>query len=462
MNSPVLPGRLLAGRYLLHEALGGGDVAQTFRGQDETTQQEIIVKLMPLGHLASWKALELFEREVKVLSQIRHDRVPRVLDHFHDQASQALVLVTEYIPGESLQEKLEAGWRPDESMVRELLTQALEILSYLHARRPPLVHRDLKPSNMILDPDGQLYLIDFGSVQAALSADDTGPATVVGTFGYMAPEQYLGQAQPASDLYSLGVTAIEMLSSRELHGLVNPELKLDFRPYCTISRELADILEKLTAPGLTQRFMSCEEVLRALSGQQELQKVSVAPNASLVNIQRAPEHLILHSRPHARFRLVALPFLLVGLGLFHQLGVMLGPTLYQGGALGLAALSVWLPLVLLSFVCFGISLTLLGLQTELFIGPDNFRRVHTLLGLRFYRTGATQDLADCICPPGDEGRDRSNWLGRVWLLEGGRKRHDLGFGQRADDRDWICHEVRAFLLSRPTLARELTENEHQD
>ena len=91
--------------------------------------------------------------------------------------------------------------------IREIATGLLGVLDYLHGRAPPVIHRDIKPSNVLLRPDGTPALIDFGGMRAWQPAGAAG-ATVVGTFGYMAPEQAAGQATPASDLYALGATLL--------------------------------------------------------------------------------------------------------------------------------------------------------------------------------------------------------------------------------------------------------------
>src|SRR4029078_10932665 len=109
--------------------------------------------------------------------------------------------------------------------VRRLLRSAASALEYLHGRAPPIVHRDIKPSNVIMRSDGSFAFIDFGSVRDRMKPE--GGSTVVGTFGYMAPEQFQGRAMPTSDIYALGATALAMLTGEEPERLPHKGLAID-------------------------------------------------------------------------------------------------------------------------------------------------------------------------------------------------------------------------------------------
>lgn len=197
---------LLAGRYRLDERLGGSGLTRTWSAFDTTTDQPVILKELTFEHLDSWKAYELFERETEILQRLKHPHIPKYLASFQipAQGSFKAYLVTEKVPGQSLAQWLKQGERPDIPQIKAWAEQLLEILIYLHGRVPPVIHRDMKPSNIMRDPEGKLWLIDFGAVQDILRPE--GSSTVVGTFGYMAPEQFSGRTTPQSDLYSLGAT----------------------------------------------------------------------------------------------------------------------------------------------------------------------------------------------------------------------------------------------------------------
>lgn len=255
-------GELLAGRYRVRERLGKGGQARTFAGEDRDGTA-VVIKELRFAQLEDWKAYELFQREVRVLQQLSHPAIPRCLNSFEvDNAGDTcFYLVLERVPGQSLAERLAAGWRPDEAAVRRLALAVLEVLSYLHSLAPPVIHRDLKPSNLVLDGE-RVYLVDFGAVQDALRPE--GSSTVIGTFGYMAPEQLTGRAVPQSDLYALGGTLVHLLSGRSPAELPQRELKLDFGAYVHVTPAFRSWLETLLEPAFERRYPSADAARAAL------------------------------------------------------------------------------------------------------------------------------------------------------------------------------------------------------
>ena len=130
----------------------------------------------------------------------------------------------QYVPGQNLRE-LAAKHRMSETELRDVLVRCLEILDYLHTRAPPVIHRDIKPSNIVRSANGTCALVDFGGVLAA--ARDKGGSTIVGTFGYMAPEQLHGQVTPATDLYALGATIVALAGGIEPEDVPRKGLRMD-------------------------------------------------------------------------------------------------------------------------------------------------------------------------------------------------------------------------------------------
>jgi ankyrin repeat protein len=129
---------------------------------------------------------------------------------------------------------------------------------------PPVFHRDIKPQNLIGGKDGKVYLVDFGAVQNTYRSTFSYGSTVVGTFGYMAPEQFQGQALPATDLYGLGATLLFLLTHRSPADLPTDRLKISFRKRVHISEQFADWLEKMLEPDAEDRFVSAASALAAL------------------------------------------------------------------------------------------------------------------------------------------------------------------------------------------------------
>jgi len=211
------------GRYRVLGVLGSGAQGETLEAEDQTTGARVAIKRFHVRGAKSWKDVELAEREARVLSQLSHPNLPRYIEHFEENG--ALYLVIEKIEGRTLGELRRAKLGLTQRQLLRFLREAGETLRYLHERAPPLIHRDIKPSNVILKADGSFVLVDFGSVRDRLRPE--GGSTVVGTFGYMAPEQFQGRSLPASDVYGVAATAIACLTGEEPESLPHRGLGVD-------------------------------------------------------------------------------------------------------------------------------------------------------------------------------------------------------------------------------------------
>jgi serine/threonine protein kinase len=253
-------------RYTIGRQLGQGSNSITYEAIDRETNIQVAIKVVSLTQLDDWKKIELFEREAKILQQLNHSAIPKYLDYFQIETQSDLYfyLVQEQAPGKSLFQLVESGWHATETEVKNIARQILAILNYLHSLDPPIIHRDIKPNNLIRSEDGTIYLVDFGAVQNTYYNTLMRGSTVVGTYGYMAPEQFRGKALPASDLYSLGATLLYLLTHRSPAELPQDTLKLDFRNSVNISESFADWLEKILEPDLDDRFASAEVALTKL------------------------------------------------------------------------------------------------------------------------------------------------------------------------------------------------------
>lgn len=279
--------------YRIAKRLSRGTLSQTYLALDTRNQQEVIVKELLLQDLADWKQLELFAREARTLKALEHPGIPRLIEDFQDQDGSRLFLVSEKVPGQSLLEKLEQGWKPSEKEVLALARQVLEILSYLQNLQPPVVHRDLKPSNLMLSESGEVYLIDFGAVQDLLHPE--GSKTVVGTFGYMAPEQFSGQAEPASDLYGLGATLVHLCSGRPPSQLPRRGQELSFQEYVHLSPKVTTWLEHLLHPHVSQRYRDAHEALQALDAMEKGKSPTIPLRHETLPPQRSRKGLLILS-----------------------------------------------------------------------------------------------------------------------------------------------------------------------
>jgi Protein kinase domain/Ankyrin repeats (many copies) len=254
-------------RYRILSVLGEGNSGITYKAQDlNHPERTVALKVMSLRQLTDWKMLDLFEREAKVLAQLKHPGIPRYLGSFalETEHDRRYYIVQTLAEGQSLEALVQQGWRADESTVRKIAQQILSILIYLQKLSPPIIHRDLKPQNIIRHENGTLFLVDFGAVRDTYYSTLMRGSTVVGTYGYMAPEQFRGQSTPATDLYGLGATLLFLLTHRSPADLPQQGLHLDFRDRLQVSEHLIAWLEKLLEPDVGDRFASAQAALDAL------------------------------------------------------------------------------------------------------------------------------------------------------------------------------------------------------
>uniref|UniRef100_UPI00403ECD4F protein kinase domain-containing protein n=1 Tax=Microcoleus sp. TaxID=44472 RepID=UPI00403ECD4F len=264
----------LVNHYQIKNLLGEGGSSTTYEAIDLKTNQRVALKALSLQKMNDWKVLELFEREANVLSKLNHPGIPRYLDYFYVDTpdNRCFYIVQELAQGQSLASLVENGWHASEPEIQRIATQILEILVYLHSQTPPVIHRDIKPENIVFkspinshkQKDWAVCLVDFGAVQNTYYNTLMRGSTVVGTYGYMAPEQFLGQAVPATDLYGLGSTLLYLLTHRSPAELPTNILEGDFRSQIQISSAFADWLKKMIASDLENRFNSAREALELL------------------------------------------------------------------------------------------------------------------------------------------------------------------------------------------------------
>ncbi|MFB2972584.1 serine/threonine protein kinase [Aerosakkonema sp. BLCC-F183] len=277
-----MTGQILAGRYEVMRLLGKQPGRQTILARDLQTKDLAVIKLLFLGNDFEWQDLKLFEREAETLKALSHPAIPRYLDYIEIDLpdNKGFALVQSYVEGKSLEEHLKLGRTFSEDEVKRLAKNLLKILIYLHEQKPTIIHRDIKPSNIILNNRsghsvGQVYLVDFGSVQNQ-AAKFGGTITVVGTYGYMPPEQFGGRATPASDLYSLGATLIYLVTGRHPTELPQKDFRIQFQEVVNLSSALVDWLEWMTEPSLDKRLNSAIYALSALENPRIKSKATLA------------------------------------------------------------------------------------------------------------------------------------------------------------------------------------------
>ena len=274
-------GDTIGGRYQIQEYLGGGGFGQTYLAQDihlPGYPRCVIKQLKPkvADPITLQSARRLFDTEAQALYALgNHDRIPRLLAHFEE--NQQFYLAQELIDGQLLSQELGAGRCWSEAKLIEVLDDLLSTLAFVHEQG--VIHRDIKPSNLIRRrSDQKIVMIDFGSVKQvghlSAIAQEQGQVSItiaVGSLGYMPNEQLAGQPCLSSDIYAVGMLAIQALT-----GIDPKTLKKDvrtseilWRDQAVVSDWLADIIDRMVRYDFRQRYSSAGEALAALRQTEE-------------------------------------------------------------------------------------------------------------------------------------------------------------------------------------------------
>lgn len=254
-------------------------------------QDQVVLKLLALSGSMDWDDLKLLEREAQALQQLSHPRIAQYRDYFAlNTFNQWFGLVTEYVPGVSLKQKLEKHHRFTPKQLQWIAQQTLDILQYLHQLAPPVLHRDIKPSNLIWGTDNQIHLIDFGCVQLQPRLPGA-TFTVVGTYGYTPIEQFGGETVPASDLYALGMTLVHLLTGIAPAELPQKDFQIQFRDQARsqIDFQFAQWLERLLQPAVGDRYQSAHQALVALNA--SAAHLIQSPENTGIRLTKLPDHL---------------------------------------------------------------------------------------------------------------------------------------------------------------------------
>ena len=268
---------LWAGRYEIQGVLSRGGQGTTFFGKDQQTDAAVVMKVFDLQKAQDWKEVELFDREARTLQRVSHAGIPQFLERIDCDDPHLAALIMSRMPGQNLETLLAAKGSFSESALWNILNRMGHILAYLHGLSNPIVHRDLKPKNILSDDAGHLSLVDFGGVGRGRSS---GASTVVGTFGFMAPEQLYGDSTPASDLYSLGATLLKLATNKEPENLPRRGLEFDVDVAAShLSPPLRKVIAQLVQPDPNERPMDGQALLKLLDDMslQTVQKPGAHP-----------------------------------------------------------------------------------------------------------------------------------------------------------------------------------------
>lgn len=256
-------GSLVDGKYKILSEIGHGGMSVVYMAINEKANKTWAIKEVRRDGVIDYEAVKQgLIVETDMLKKLNHPHLPSIVDVIENEDT--FLIVMDYIEGNPLSKTLsEYGAQPQENVI-EWAKQLCDVLGYLHTREPAIIYRDLKPSNIMLKPDGNLMLIDFGTAREykEKNIEDT---TCLGTIGYAAPEQFggMGQTDARTDIYCLGATMYHLVTGR------NPsEPPYEIKPIREInpalSSGLEQIINKCTQKDPDNRYQSCAELMYAL------------------------------------------------------------------------------------------------------------------------------------------------------------------------------------------------------
>ena len=267
-------GTVLDGKYEIWKEVGRGGMSIVYLARDKRLNKQWAVKEIKNDGSKSTKVLlKGLEREANILKNVDHPVLPRIVDIINQEG--VIYVVMDFIEGETISDRLKKeGAQPQELVIGWGL-QLASALDYLHNMNPPVIYRDMKPSNVMINPEGGVKLIDFGTAKE-YDVENNADTTALGTRGYAAPEQFgdskgrgIYNTDERTDIYNLGVTLYHIVTGK------NPcEPPYEMRPIRewnpALSSGLEKILLKCTQPDPKDRYQSCSELMYALEHYNEL------------------------------------------------------------------------------------------------------------------------------------------------------------------------------------------------
>ncbi len=260
-------GNIINNRYQIVKFLREGNLTSTYLAQDNFSQQLFIIKQFVFqspDQKQAEKAKELFQREAESLRNLDHDQIPKFVELFVLN-NENLLLIQEYIEGESYYTSVfEKNQKFTEYKVRQFLLDAVNVLIYVHSQQ--IIHRDISPDNIICrEPDKKPVLIDFGCIKQPINKlNSTSATTKISKQGYSPPEVENGKPEFSSDLYSLAVTALVLLTGKLPDALFDPKTNRWNWSEINVSPELQKVLIKMLHFKINARYQNAAEVLAAL------------------------------------------------------------------------------------------------------------------------------------------------------------------------------------------------------
>lgn len=262
-------GSLIDGKYKILNKVGQGGMSVVYLAMNEKANKQWAIKVVRKDGVKDFEIVKQgLVAETDLLKKLSHPSLPSIIDVI--EGPDTFLIVMDYIQGNPLSKALEEyGAQPQEYVI-EWAKQLCDVLEYLHTRTPPIIYRDMKPANIMLKPDGNICLIDFGTARE-FKEKNLADTTCLGTVGYAAPEQFggMGQTDARTDIYCLGATLYHLVTGRnpcdppyEILPIrqVNPAL----------SSGLERIIQKCTQRNPDDRYQSCAELMYALENYEKI------------------------------------------------------------------------------------------------------------------------------------------------------------------------------------------------
>lgn len=262
-------GSVIDGKYKILNVVGKGGMSVVYLAMNERANKQWAIKEVRKDGMQSFEVVKQnLVAETDLLKKLNHPHLPSIIDVI--DCDDTFLIVMDYIEGNPLSKALETSGAQNQDDVIEWAKQLCDVLGYLHSRKPPIIYRDMKPSNVMLKPDGNVMLIDFGTAREfkSTSVADT---TCLGTQGYAAPEQFggHGQTDARTDIYCLGATMYHLVTG---HNPATPPYEMypirQWNPM--LSSGLEEIILKCTQRNPEDRYQSCAELLYALEHYKDL------------------------------------------------------------------------------------------------------------------------------------------------------------------------------------------------
>lgn len=262
-------GSVIDGKYKILNVVGKGGMSVVYLAMNERANKQWAIKEVRKDGMQSFEVVKQnLVAETDLLKKLNHPHLPSIIDVI--DCDDTFLIVMDYIEGNPLSKALETSGAQNQDDVIEWAKQLCDVLGYLHSRKPPIIYRDMKPSNVMLKPDRNVMLIDFGTARE-FKYSSVADTTCLGTQGYAAPEQFggHGQTDARTDIYCLGATMYHLVTG---HNPATPPYEMypirQWNPM--LSSGLEEIILKCTQRNPEDRYQSCAELLYALDHYKDL------------------------------------------------------------------------------------------------------------------------------------------------------------------------------------------------